>query len=285
MSNVVKTTFLLTALTLLLVFFGQMFGGRAGMMVALVLACFLNFGAYWFSDKMVLAMYRARPVTEAEAPEIYAMVRELAHRCGLPMPRIYVIPSATPNAFATGRDPQHAVVAVTEGIVNLLSGEELKGVLAHELAHVAHRDILISSVAATLAGAVTMIASMARWALIFGGGRGHGDRDGANPFAVLVMSIVVPIAAALIQLAVSRQREYAADEKGGKTCGNPLYLASALRKLEKGNQRFPMRDVQPATAHLFIMNPLQGGGLVRLFSTHPPLEERIARLERQARTR
>jgi heat shock protein HtpX len=282
MSNILKTTLLLTALTLLLAFFGQAIGGRNGMMTAFVFACLMNFGAYWFSDKIVLAMYRAQPLPEAEAPSVYAIVRELAEKSRMPVPNIYLIPTSAPNAFATGRNPKHAVVAVTQGILELLEDEELKGVLAHELAHVQHRDILISSIAATLAGAISMLASMARWALMFGGGRRENERDN-NPLVLFLMVILVPVAAMLIQLAVSRSREYDADEEGGLLCGNPLYLASALRKLELGTQRVPMRDVNPATSHLFIVNPLRGGGFMKLFSTHPPIEERIARLEKAAR--
>ncbi len=279
MSNMIKTTFLLAALTLLLVFLGGLMGGRSGMMSAFIFACLMNFGAYWFSDKIVLAMYRAQPLAEQEASQVFRIVRELADKSQIPMPRIFLIPSATPNAFATGRDPKHAVVAVTQGILDLLGEEELKGVLAHELAHVLHRDILISSIAATLAGAISM---MARWALFFGGGRRQEERQ-SNPLVLILSLILIPIAAALIQLAVSRSREYHADEEGGLLCGNPLYLASALEKLEAGSKRLPMRDANPATSHLFIVNPLRGDGFTKLFSTHPPIEERIARLEKLAR--
>ncbi|MBI3313767.1 MAG: zinc metalloprotease HtpX [Candidatus Omnitrophica bacterium] len=285
MNNILKTTILLVSLTLLLMLFGQMVGGRSGMMTAFVFACVMNLGAYWFSDKLVLSMYRAVPVSESELPQIYALVRELAAESKIPMPGIYMIPSASPNAFATGRNPQHAVVCVTQGLLDLLTHEELKGVLAHELGHVLNRDILISSIAATLAGAISMLASMARWSLMFGGGgrRDEEGRSSANPLALLIMAIVIPFAAMLIQLAVSRSREFGADETGGHLSGNPLYLASALRKLEQAGKRLPMHEVQPATAHLFIMNPLRGDSFAKLFSTHPPVEERIARLEKMAR--
>ncbi len=254
------------------------------MMTAFIFACIMNLGAYWFSDQMVLAMYRAQPVSEAEAPEVYAIVRELIQEAKLPMPKIYMIPSAAPNAFATGRNPKHAAVALTQGIFELLNREELKGVLGHELAHVEHRDILISSIAAILAGAISMLGSMLRWGLMFGGGRSNNDDDReGNPLVLLAMAILAPIAAMLIQLAVSRSREYHADETGAHLCGNPLYLASALRKLEAGSKSNPLRNAEPATAHLFIVNPLRGDGFSKLFSTHPPIEERIARLEQLAR--
>lgn len=280
--NFFKTVFLLTALTLLLIFAGGALGGQNGMRFAFIFACLMNFGAYWFSDKIVLALYRARPLSEADAPAVHQMVRELAENAGMPVPKIFLIPSPSPNAFATGRNPQHAVVAVTQGILKLLSEPELKGVLGHELAHVEHRDILISSIAATLAGAISMLASMARWAFIFGGTR-RDDRGGSNPIVLLVMAIVAPVAALLIQLAVSRSREFSADEEGARLAGNPLLLASALRKLEEGTKRMPMVEASPTTAHLFIVNPLRGSGIAKLFSTHPPLEERIERLERMRR--
>lgn len=279
-SNMLKTTFLLTALTLMLIWIGGAIGGRGGMMFAFVLAALLNFSAYWFSDRMVLAMYRAKPLSEAEAPHIYAMIERLAMKAGMPMPRIYRIPTEAPNAFATGRNPKNAVVAVTDGILGLLSEEELEGVLAHELAHVEHRDILISTIAATLAGAVSMLAGMARWAVIFGGAR--SSDEGRNPIGLLIASIVAPLAAMLVQLAVSRSREFHADERGAVLAGNPYYLARALRKLEAGASRQPMTEVNPATAHLFIVNPLRGQDMAKLFSTHPPVEERVARLERMA---
>ncbi len=280
--NMIKTTLLLTLLTLLLIWIGGLLGGRGGMMFAFIFACVMNFSAYWFSDKMVLAMYRAKPVTEAEAPQLYRMVEEIAREASMPMPRIYRVPSQTPNAFATGRNPEHAVVAVTDGILDLLTEEELKGVLGHELAHVEHRDILISSIAATLAGAIGMLATMARWAFIFGGGR-QSNNEGNNPIGILAAAIIAPIAAMLVQMAVSRSREFHADERGARLTGNPLLLAQALQKLEAGSRRRPMEDANPATAHLFIVNPLHGGGIAKLFSTHPPIAERVARLEKMAR--
>ena len=281
--NFIKTLVLLTALTLLLVFVGGAIGGQQGMQFAFVFACLMNLGAYWFSDKLVLAMYRAEPLNESEAPAVHRVVRELTEKAVMPMPKIYRIPSEAPNAFATGRNPRHAVVAVTHGILELLSEEELKGVLGHELAHVRHRDILIASIVATIAGAVNMLSSMARWALMFGGGRRDNREGNSNPLVLLVMAIVAPIAALLIQLAVSRSREFQADESGAQLCGNPIPLASALRKLDAGARRIPMLEANPTTAHLFIVNPLRGGGIAKLFSTHPPVEERIERLERMAR--
>jgi len=225
----------------------------------------------------VLRMYRATAVSEAEAPELYEIVRRLAHRAELPMPKVYIINEDQPNAFATGRNPEHAAVAVTNGIMRILSKEELEGVIAHELSHVKHRDILVSTVAAAIAGAISYLAQMAQWAMIFGGGR-RDDDEGGGPIAAIVMMIVGPIAAMLVQMAISRSREYGADESGARLTGNPLYLANALRKLQTASQRIPM-DANPATAHMFIVNPLSGGGIFKLFSTHPPIEERIARLE------
>ncbi len=283
--NFFKTVFLLTALTLLLVFIGGAIGGQQGMTYAFMFACLMNLGAYWFSDKLVLATYRARPLPEEEAPAVHRIVEELAEAVPMPKPKIYLIPSQTPNAFATGRNPRHAVVAVTQGILELLNNDELKGVLGHELSHVQHRDILISSIAATIAGAISMLSSMARWSLMFGGSRrDRREEGGANPLVLLVMAIVAPIAALLIQLAVSRSREYDADEGGAHLTHNPLYLASALRKLEAGVRRIPMLEATPTTAHLFIVNPLRAEGIAKLFSTHPPIEERIERLEQMARS-
>lgn len=277
--NVFRTALLLTALTLLFVFVGQAVGGQSGAMFAFVMALIMNFGAYWFSDKLVLAMYRAQPVAPNEAPRLYSMVQELATGAGLPMPRLYVIPSQSPNAFATGRNPQNAVVAVTQGILGLLSDDELKGVLAHELAHVRNRDMLIGSIAATLAGAISMLAYFARWAAIFGGFGGRGDDDdGGGILGLLVAMIVAPIAAMLIQMAVSRSREYGADETGARIAGTPYGLANALAKLERGAQTRPLHT-NPASAHLFIVNPLRGKSIWNLFSTHPPIEERIRRLQ------
>ncbi|MBF0505855.1 MAG: zinc metalloprotease HtpX [Nitrospirae bacterium] len=274
--NGLKTMVLMVTLTLLLVAIGGTLGGRSGMTFALIMAFGMNFITYWFSDKIVLRMYRAKEVSESEAPELYEIVRRLAHRAELPMPRIYMIDEDQPNAFATGRNPSHAAVAVTSGIMRILSKEELEGVLAHELTHISHRDILVSTVAAAIAGAISYLAQMAQWAMIFGGGR--DDEDRGNPIAAIVMMIVGPIAALLVQMAISRSREYGADEGGARISGNPRYLASALRKLEMASQRIPM-DANPATSHMFIVNPLSGGGIVKLFSTHPPIEERIARLE------
>lgn len=275
--NGLKTMVLMVALTLMLVAIGGVIGGKSGMTFALIMAFGMNFITYWFSDKIVLRMYRAKEVSESEAPELFGMVRRLAHRAELPMPRVYIIDEDQPNAFATGRNPQHGAVAVTSGIMRILSREELEGVLAHELAHIKHRDILVSTVAAAIAGAISYLAQMAQWAMIFGGGR-HDDDEGGNPIAAIVMMIVGPIAAMLVQMAISRSREYGADAGGAKIAGNPLSLANALKKLHMASQRIPM-DANPATSHMFIVNPLSGGALVKLFSTHPPMEERIARLE------
>src|ERR1700720_157020 len=279
MGNTFKTAFLLTALTLLLMFIGRYFGGQNGMILALVFAAVMNFVSYFYSDKIALAMYRAQPVTREELPRAYAAVERLTQKIGLPMPKIYVIPTESPNAFATGRNPQHASVAVTHGILGLLNDEELEGVLAHELGHVNNRDILISSVAATLAGAITMLASMGKWAMIFGGyGRSErDDRGGGGGLAALLMLIVAPIAASLIQLAVSRSREYQADATGAHFTGNPYALASALQKLDAYSKRVPMA-ASPSTAHLFIIQPLLGMNFGSLFSTHPPIAKRIERL-------
>ncbi len=274
--NNLKTLFLLVTLTLLLVWAGASIGGKQGMTVALIFALFMNFFAYWFSDKIVLSMYRARKVTESEAPELYSIVRRLAQKAEMPIPKVYIIEEEQPNAFATGRNPRHAAVAVTTGIMRILSPEELQGVIAHELAHIKHRDILISTIAATIAGAISYLAQMAQWAMIFGH-RGDDD-EGGNPLAAFIMMIVGPNAALIVQMAISRSREYAADEGGARLAGNPRFLSGALRKLHWASQKIPM-DANPATSHMFIVNPLSGGGLLKLFSTHPPIEERIARLE------
>jgi heat shock protein HtpX len=279
--NGVKTMMLMVLLTLLLVFGGAALGGKSGMTFALVIAFLMNFISYFFSDKIVLKMYRAQEVTEAEAPVLHRIVRRLSQKAGIPMPKVYIIPDMSPNAFATGRNPSHAAVAATEGIMQLLTEEELSGVMAHELAHVMHRDILIGTIAATIAGAISYLAQMAQWAMIFGGGR-HDDDEGGSPVASLVMMIVAPIAAMLIQMAISRSREYSADEGGAMLNGNPMALANALRKLEKGTQMIPMQ-ANPATSHMLIVSPFSGGGIVKLFSTHPPIEERIARLEAMRR--
>jgi heat shock protein HtpX len=274
--NNIKTLFLLVTLTLILVWAGAALGGKQGMTMALIFALVMNFFAYWFSDKIVLRMYGARAVSEAEAPELYGIVRRLVQKAEMPMPKVYIINEEQPNAFATGRNPKHAAVAVTTGIMRILSHEELQGVIGHELAHVKHRDILISTLAATIAGAISYLAQMAQWAMIFGH-RGD-DEEGGNPLAALVMMIVGPIAALIIQMAISRSREYSADEGGARLAGNPRYLSGALRKLHLASQKIPM-NANPATSHMFIVNPLSGGGILKLFSTHPPIEERITRLD------
>lgn len=274
--NTVRTVILMALLTLLLVWAGGAVGGQGGALFALVMAGIMNFGTYWFSDKIVIRMYRG---TEVRSGELFEVVAEICQRNQLPMPKVYMLPQATPNAFATGRNPQHAVVAATEGILRILTREELAGVMAHELAHVQNRDILIGSIAATIAGAISWLAHMAQWALIFGGGR---DDEDSNPLALIGMMILAPLAAMLVQMAVSRSREYAADAGGARFCGNPYSLANALRKLETANRRVPMQQVNEATAHMFIVNPLHGNRLASLFSTHPPVEERIRRLEGMA---
>ncbi|ACH38949.1 membrane-bound zinc-dependent protease HtpX [Citrifermentans bemidjiense Bem] len=280
-----KTTFLLALLTVLMVTMGSALGGRTGMVTAFVLALGMNFFSYWFSDKIVLKMYGAQEIEEHDNPMFYNMVRHLAARAGLPMPKVYIIPSDSPNAFATGRNPEHAAVAATEGILRILSPEELEGVMAHELAHVQNRDILVGTIAATFAGAISMIGNMLQWGAMFGAGRGDDEEGGGIGGLVgsLAMAIIAPIAAMLIQMAVSRSREYLADASGAQICGRPLALASALRKLHLASQALPMQEARPATAHMFIVNPLTGGGIASLFSTHPPMEERIARLEQMAR--
>jgi heat shock protein HtpX len=278
MSNTFKTAVLLGLLTGLFVLIGGYFGGRQGMIIALLFAGVMNFGSYWFSDKIVLRLYRAQEVQETEAPDLFRIVRGLAQRAGIPMPKVYIVPNEAPNAFATGRSPQHAAVAVTDGILRLLSPEELEGVLAHELAHIQHRDTLISTIAATLAGVIMMLASMARWAALFGGIGGRDDENrGGGALGFIFMAILAPIAATLIQLAISRSREYLADDGSARLTRNPARLANALEKLEYAAERIPM-DANPATSHLFIVNPLRGRSLLSLFSTHPPIEERIARL-------
>jgi len=282
MSNTIRTTVLLAALTGLIVWVGQMLGGGQGAMIAFVLAAVMNVGSYWFSDRIVLASYGAQPISEADDPELYSIVQGLALKSHIPMPRLYVIPTESPNAFATGRSPEHAAVAVTAGIRRLLDRRELEGVLAHELAHVTNRDILISSIAATLAGAIMMLANMARWSLIFGGGQRDNREGGGGALGLLVTLIVAPLAAMLIQMAISRSREYQADETGARVSREPDALASALHKIAEYSQRIPL-PASPQTAHLFIVNPLRGATLQNLFSTHPPLEDRIARLDQIAR--
>ncbi|MGH7263966.1 MAG: zinc metalloprotease HtpX [Candidatus Rokuibacteriota bacterium] len=277
MANTLKTTMLLALLTALFIGIGGLLGGKSGMMIALVMAAVMNFVSFWFSDKIVLAMYRARPLSEGDAPVAHRIVRSLATKARIPMPRLYLIPSPAPNAFATGRSPQHAAVAVTEGILRIMSEEELEGVLAHELSHVLNRDVLVSTIAASIAGALGYLVFMARWGAIFGGR--DDDERGMNPIALIVTIIVAPIAALLIQMAISRSREFEADASGARLTHRPMGLASALAKLHQATRVVPM-DANPATAHLFIVNPLTGRSLMSLFSTHPPVEERIARLER-----
>ena len=273
--NTIRTVVLLTVLTLGLVFIGGMIGGRGGALFALIMAGVMNMGSYWFSDKIVIKMYKGNQVTSGP---LFDVVAEICQTNQLPMPKVYTLPQPTPNAFATGRNPEHAVVAATEGITQILSRDELKGVMAHEMSHVMHRDILIGSIAATIAGAIAYLAHMAQWAAIFGGfGR---DEEDSNPLALIVLAIIAPMAAMLIQMAISRSREFEADKGGAQLCGNPLSLARALRKLENANESTPMPRVNEATAHMFIVNPLRGGGGVKaLFTTHPPMAERIRRLE------
>ena len=279
--NVIKTTFLLGVMTLLLVFLGGLIGGNQGMMVMFILSLVMNFVSYWFSDKIVLAMYQAKPLDEQEAPQVYRVVRDIALRNKMVMPKLYWLPTKTPNAFATGRSPKHASVAVTSGILEIMSEEELKGVLAHELSHVKNRDTLVSTIAASLAGAIMMLARMAQWGAMFGGrSRDDDNRSGAGLQLVvmLLVAILAPLAATLIQLAISRSREYGADETGAHLTGNPYGLASALEKLEAATKAYPLPNANPATAHLFIVNPLSAGGIAGLFSTHPPIKERVRRL-------
>jgi heat shock protein HtpX len=275
--NTIKTGLLLGALTGLLMLIGGWFGGQNGVVIAFFFAVVMNFGSYWFSDKIVLRMVHAQAVSEGEAPELYAMVKNLALRASMPMPRVYIIPGDTPNAFATGRNEQHAAVAVTEGILRILGRDELEGVIAHELTHIRNRDILIGSIAATLAGAIVMLAHMAQWAAMFGGVSRDDDEGGSNIVGLILMAVLAPIAATLIQMAISRSREYLADAGGAKISGKPYGLAGALEKLSRASQAIPM-NANPSTAHMFIVNPLTGRSLMNLFSTHPPIEERIARL-------
>ncbi len=280
-----RTTILLGALTGIIMAIGQFLGGSQGLTIAFIFAIIMNFGSYWFSDKIVLAAYSARPVSEAEAPMVYRVVHNLTLRAGLPMPKIYLLPSDAANAFATGRNPEHAAVAVTEGILRMMNERELTGVLAHELSHVKNRDILISSIAATLAGVIVHVANMAQWAAMFGGFRRDDDREGGGGvLGLILMAILAPLAATIIQMAISRTREFAADETGAKIAGDPLGLASALKKLGMASEQIPL-DASPQTSHLFIVNPLSGQSFARLFSTHPPLEERIERLEHMAGVR
>jgi heat shock protein HtpX len=275
--NTLKTVFLMTFMMVLLMFVGSIVGGEQGVIMAFVISLVLNFGAYWFSDKIVLMRYRANQVTEADAPKLYSMVGRLSSAAQLPMPKVFIIPGDTPNAFATGRNPDHASVAVTQGILKILSDDELEGVIAHELAHVKHRDILTGTIVATLVGTITFISRMAGWSMMFaGGGR---DRRDSNGLAELFLILVAPIAAVLVQLAISRSREFAADEGSARISGRPLSLANALKKLETGVQRIPMNNASPSSAHMFIVNPLKGSGIMKLFSTHPPIAERIEKLQ------
>ncbi|MFQ5585318.1 MAG: zinc metalloprotease HtpX [Thermodesulfobacteriota bacterium] len=274
--NTMKTAMLLAFLAGILILAGGAIGGRGGATVALVFAFIMNFGAYWFSDKIVLKMYRAREVSQSDAPQLYGTVRDLTMKAKLPMPKVYIMDNPTPNAFATGRNPNHAAVAVTTGIMDILTKEELSGVIGHELAHIQNRDVLVSTIAATIAGAISYLAYMAQWAMIFGGRR---DERGGHPLVLLLMIIVAPLAAMIVHMAISRTREYGADKGGAAICGNPLYLADALRKLESANRQRPMATAKEATAHMFIVNPLKGGGMLKWFSTHPPMAERVKRLE------
>jgi len=278
--NTMKTVFLMTLMMVLLMLVGSLLGGEQGVIMAFLFSLVMNFGAYWFSDKIVLMMYRAKQVTEAEAPRLYSLAARVASQAQLPMPRVYIIPGETPNAFATGRDPNHAAVAATEGILKTLSDDELEGVLAHEFAHIKHRDILTGTIVATMVGTITFVARMAGWSMMFaGGGR---DRRDSNGLAELLLLILAPIAAVLVQLAISRSREFAADEGAARISGRPLSLANALQKLERGVETLPMANASPASAHMFIVNPLSGKGVFKLFSTHPPVSERIERLQKLA---
>ncbi len=278
MSNQLKTTILLTLLSVLLIYIGQILGGHSGMMIAFIFATIMNVGSYWFSDKIVLALYRAQPLEEEH--EIYGLVREIAQRARIPFPRLYRIPSYAPNAFATGRNPAHGVVVVSDGLLRILNTEELKGVLAHEMSHIKNRDTLISAIAATIASCIVMLANMAKWAAIFGGMGGRRDEDrhgGALGF--LFMAILAPLAASLIQMAISRSREFQADANGAQFAGGASGLISALRKIDAAAHQMPLEGATPATAHLFIINPLTAGSFLQLFSTHPPIEQRIERLK------
>jgi heat shock protein HtpX len=275
--NTIKTALLLGALTGLLMLIGGYFGGQQGVIIAFIFAMVMNFGSYWFSDKIVLRMYKAQEVSEGQAPELYSIVKDLALKASIPMPKVYIVPGDAPNAFATGRNEAHAVVAVTEGILKILNREELEGVIAHELTHIKNRDILIGSIAATIAGAIVMLAHMAQWAAIFGGVSRDRDEEGGGIFGLIIMAILAPLAATLIQMAISRSREYLADDGGAQISRKPYGLASALEKLSSASKAIPM-NANPSTAHMFIVNPLTGRSMMNLFSTHPPIEERVARL-------
>lgn len=277
--NTLKTVFLMTAMMLLFLFVGNLIGGQQGMMFAFVFSLLMNFGSYWFSDKIVLKMYGAQQVSRDEYPRLFAVVENLARRASLPMPAVYVMDNPTPNAFATGRNPEHSAVAVTTGILNLLDEDELSGVIGHELSHIAHRDILIGTITATMVGTINMIANMAGWAMMMGSNRDDRDGDDSSGFASIFLMLLSPIIAMLIQMAISRSREFLADEGGAAISGNANSLASALNKLNTINERLPMGNAQPSSAHLFIVNPLSGRSFMKLFSTHPPIEERVARLK------
>ena len=277
MGNQIRTTILLAVMTALILWIGQIFGGRQGMIIALLLAAGMNFFSYWYSDKIVLKMYRAQEASPQQAPALFEMVQALSRNAGLPMPKVFIIPQEAPNAFATGRNPEHAVVAVTQGLLNIMDRDEVTGVLAHEMAHVKNRDILIGSIAATMAGAIMVLASMARWTAIFGGAGSNDDEGGGGAIGLIAMSLLAPFAAMIIQMAISRSREYLADSTGAGFAGTPEGLARALDKLGRYSKKLPMK-ANPSTAHMFIVNPLSGRSLMSLFSTHPPLEERIARL-------
>jgi heat shock protein HtpX len=282
MLNRVKTLIFLAVLTALFLWLGQVLGGQTGMMIALMLAATMNVGIYWFSDRIVLRMYNAQEIGPSDAPELYGAVRDLTMRADLPMPKVYVIPEPAPNAFATGRNPKHSSVAVTQGLLTMLNRDEIKSVIAHELGHIRNRDTLITTIAATVAGALSHLANMAMWGMFLGGGSHSEDEEHGHPVGGLPALLIAPVAATLIQMAISRAREFLADEAGAGFSGNPLALASALRKLEYARHRVPMEYGNPATAHLFIINPFVGAGLVKLFSIHPPTEERVARLEAMA---
>ena len=274
--NGFKTVILMTAMMVLFILVGRIIGGEQGMMYAFIISLAMNFGSYWFSDKIVLTMYGAHQVTREESPELYDIVEKLASKAELPMPKVYIMNNPTPNAFATGRNPNNSAVAVTTGIMSMLNKEELEGVISHELTHIKNRDILVSTIAATLVGTITYIV---QFAMFFGGGRRSDREEGGNVIVDLLFLIIAPIAAMLIQMAISRSREYMADEGGAMISGKPLALASALNKLQHGNDVIPMRNANQSSAHMFIVNPLHGGGLMKLFSTHPPIEERIERLK------
>lgn len=282
MTSNLKTMMLLALLSGIIIVLGGAMGGKTGILIAFALALFMNVGSYWYSDKIVLKMYGAQEVGPHDAPMLHQIVEELAYKANIPKPRICVIPEQAPNAFATGRDPEHGVVAVTQGIMQLLSTEELKGVLAHEIGHITNRDILIQSIAGVLASAIVSIANFMQFAAIFGFGGGDDEEGGSNPFAALLLAFIAPVAASLIQFAISRSREYLADDTGAKLAGNPLYLASALEKLNAYSKQVPMQHGSEATAHMFIVNPFSGANLAKLFSTHPPIEERVSRLRQMA---